>query len=63
MPLFLEEAVVEAEEAGAVAGFVLGHFMDGVVDGVVAELLGALGDLELGGASALFGVGALLEVP
>ena len=54
----LEVAVEETLETGAVAGFVLGHLMNGVVDRVIAELLRALRDRELGGAGALFGVGA-----
>jgi len=53
----LEVAVEETLEAGAVTGFVLGHLVNRVVDCVIAEFLGALGDLELGGASALFRVG------
>ena len=44
------------------AGFVLGHLVNGVVDGIVAEFLGALGDLKLGGTSTLFGIGAKLEI-
>ena len=44
------------------AGFVFRHFMDGVMDGVVAEFLRTLGEFELAGAGAVFGVAAELDV-
>ena len=54
---FLFEVAVEQTLKGfAVAGLVAGHFVHGVVDRVVAQLLGALGQLELALGGAPLGV-------
>ena len=62
MKSLLEEAVVQAGEALAVASLVTGHLMNGVVDGVQVLGLGQLGDAELVLAGASLGGHTLLEV-
>ncbi len=60
--LLLEVSVVEALEAGAVAGFILAHFVNCVVDGVEVLLLCEGCDSLLVLACALLGEHSLLNV-
>lgn len=60
--LFLEEPVVESEEACSVTGLILRHLVDGVMDSIVVELLCLGSDGELALACTSLSLNAFLKI-
>ena len=60
--LLAEVALEQAFESLAMAGLVTSHLMHGVVDGVQVQGLGQLGQFELAGGGAVFGIHAHFQV-